>query len=101
MAMNPKYLEERKAFRKRERELSKLTSVAHSVKVLNEDTLFLAVDGVQICGPVDAFNTTIEKLGYLPVRITRNLLNPQAGPLVVDVNTPSYCDVGSEAYWSM
>lgn len=49
----------------------------------------------------DAFNATLEKLGYKPVRLTKNLMNQKAGDLVIDADTPLCCDVGSETYWSM
>lgn len=49
----------------------------------------------------DAFNAALEKLGYKPVRLTKNLMNKAAGDLVIDADTPLCCDVGSETYWSM
>ena len=49
----------------------------------------------------DAFNAALEKLGYKPIRLTRNLMNKAASDLVIDADTPLCCDVGSETYWSM
>jgi len=39
--------------------------------------------------------------GFKDIRITRNLMNREAGPIVIDADTPIGCDVGSETYWSM
>lgn len=41
------------------------------------------------------FHEKIEK-----TRTTRNLLNPEAGPFRIPVNTPNYMDPGSETYHS-
>ena len=42
------------------------------------------------------FHSSIEK-----TRMTRNMLNPNAGEFPIPVNTPSYCDPGCESYHSM
>lgn len=46
-------------------------------------------------------NEFLPKLGWKPVRVTRNILNSNSGPIVIDADTPSYMDVGSESYHSM
>ncbi len=81
--------------------LPALVSVAHDVTYIDgKFTLF--VDGAILSSMnKDVFNKVLERLGYKPVRITYNLLNEKAGPLVIDADTPLCCDVGSETYWSM
>ncbi len=65
-------------------------------------TLVSRLSQITILSPdKDTFNAALEKLGYKPVRLTKNLMNPAAGDIVIDDDTPNYCDVGSEAYWSM
>lgn len=82
-----------------------LTSVAHLVKVSSnncKDQFTLEIDGCTIqTTDLGALNTMIIQLGFKPVRTTRNLMNREAGTLVIDGDTPIYCDVGSESYWSM
>lgn len=102
MAMSAEWKAQRAADRKREKELSKLIPIASRVKVTGDD--FVSVElgnGVKLHGKVKAFNVTIEQLGYRPVRITSNMLNEASGKFCIDINTPSYCDPGSESYHSM
>lgn len=80
-------------------------SIAHkcAARPLGDDVLIsFALDtGAQMSGYKHQINPILEQLGYKPVRITYNMLNKDAGPIVIDADTPSYCDVGSESYWSM
>ena len=91
---------ERKAARDYEKRMSKLTSIAHEV-ILEGDILCVQIDGCVIKGFEENFNKVVEKLGYRPVRITSNMLNPKGGRFAIDINTPSYCDPGCESYHSM
>ncbi len=76
-------------------------SIAHLVHI-SEGSFAVATDELDfICPNIETFNNLIVKLGYKPVRVTYNMLNKEAGPIVIDADTPSYCDVGSESYWSM
>ena len=95
--MNP----ETKAARKRDRQLNKLHPIARQVQVLENDRLRVGVDGAVIEGDVDAFNRVIERMGFRPVRITRNILNQNSPLFCIDINTPAYCDPGCEAYHQM
>jgi hypothetical protein len=99
--MTPERKAERAAARKREKELDKLVSIARDVHVSPTDYLTLEFDGVVIKGFKNDFNKVVEKLGLRPVRITNNMLNPEAGKFCVDINTPSYCDPGCESYHTM
>lgn len=104
MAMTAERKAERAAARKREKELSKLTSVANLVKVLNDASgEYLRFDNGEIVieGKPESLNFYLERAGFRPVRVTSNLLNEAAGKFCIDINTPSYCDPGSESYHSM
>lgn len=76
-------------------------SVAHLVTFANGMFSANLNDCAVSCGNKEKFNSMLEQLGYKPVRLTRNLMNPQARDLVIDADTPLCCDVGSETYWSM
>jgi hypothetical protein len=99
MAMSTERKAERAAARKRERELAKLESIASNVNLIG-DILTTQIEGCIIQGFEENFNKVIEKLGYRPVRVTENMLNP-GRKFCIDINTPSYCDPGCEAYHSM
>jgi hypothetical protein len=92
---------ERAKRRKRERELGALHPIARQVQVLENDRLRIGIDGAVIEGDVDAFNRVIERMGFRPVRITRNILNPNSPRFCIDIDTPTYCDPGCEAYHQM
>ena len=95
---------EKIAARKRDRFLNTLVPIADRCIVVSSTHpwfIKVVVDGVTITGEVDYFNHLIERLGYRPVRVTSNMLNPQSKRFCIDINTPSYCDPGSEAYHSM
>ena len=86
----------------------KAKSVAHMVTVYSDR--FTAREGVVVTlvehnvvltGTVENMNLVLAKLGYKPVRLTKNILNDTCPWLVIDADTPSYMDVGSEAYHSM
>lgn len=81
-------------------------SIAHMVFVEQHGNsivtrLSVGIDGIAVVGELDNVNKMLERLGYKPVRITYNMLNKEAGPIVIDADTPSCCDVSSESYWSM
>lgn len=106
MAMSPERIVERAAARKREKYLNSLTPIAHAVQVEEKGgTTFLGVweGSVEITGTkqgIEQFNSVLERLGYRPVRLTSNMLNPQSKVFAIDINTPSYCDPGCESYHS-
>lgn len=58
---------------------------------------------ITFTGPnaIDLANEFFYKLGWKPVRLTSNMLNRTGGQFLIDADTPSYCDPGSEAYHSM
>ena len=93
--------------RKEEKRLAKLIPIADFVKVIDasqgkaEAVVKVDLDCVKFEGKVYFFNQVMEKLGYRPVRVTSNMLNPQSGHFCVDINCPSYCDPGCESYHSM
>lgn len=101
MAMSPERKAQRAASRKREKELMKLAPIADKVEVASDGTLTLLLDGVLIQGSQDNFNKVLERMGFRPVRTTRNLLNPNSRTWCIDVNTPGYLDPGSESYHTM
>lgn len=79
-------------------------SIADLVKVVpytNGERITVVLYGATVIGAVDEVNSVLKRLGFKPVRITYNMMNRDAGPIVIDEDTPSYCDVGSESYWSM
>jgi hypothetical protein len=90
---------------------SRRPSIAHHTTCLNtfsgnkyDGTFSAVIEDLNlefVCPNLKFFNSVVEKLGYKPVRITYNMLNKEAGPIIIDRDTPSYCDVGSEAYHSM
>ena len=101
MAMTAERKAERKAQRDYQKRMNKLQSIAHKV-VVRGDELSVLIDGVVIQGNgPEKFNNILERLGYRPVRITRNMLNPDSQDFAIDINTPSYCDPGCESYHSM
>jgi len=85
----------------RKPKLPVLESVAYNV-TYNDGFFYLFVDGAILSSPnKDAFNKVLGRLGYKPVRLTSNLLNPAAGQFVIDADTSLACDPGSETYHSM
>lgn len=76
-------------------------SVAHLVTFDGQHFHAMLNDCAISAGNKDKLNAMLEQLGYKPIRLTRNLMNPNAGQLVIDADTPIGCDVGSETYWSM
>jgi len=101
MAMSPERKAERAKQRKREKELAKLAPIADKVEVAGDGTLILLLDGVLIQGSQDNFNKVLERMGFRPVRTTRNILNPQSKTWCIDLNTPGYLDPGCESYHTM
>jgi len=92
---------------------AQLTSVAHLCKfhrMVSGQILEVQLDKngdceqtIEFKGP-DAIvlaNEFLSRMGFKPVRITRNILNPNSKTLVIDADTPSYMDPGCEAYHSM
>jgi hypothetical protein len=75
-------------------------SGAHLCKMYG-DVVIISFDGMDCRGTLEGANKLLVRLGFKPVRITRNMLNPQGGQFLIDADTPSYCDPGSEAYHSM
>lgn len=74
-------------------------SIARRCKALETELITATFEsGAWLSGEIHHINPILEQLGYKPVRVTFNMLNRQAGPIVIDADTPSYCDVGSEAY---
>ena len=102
MAMSPETIAERKAFRKREKELNKLIPIAGRVTVVDrvKELVEVQLNGAVLAGQLQDVNPLLERMGYRPVRITTNMLNPTRY-WAIDINTPSYCDPGRESYHSM
>ena len=99
---------EKKAARAREKFLNSLVSIAHKVKVITpcsthmlSDVSVLVADNVILKGMLRDVNPMLEKLGFRPVRLTSNMLNPNSEYFAIDINTPTYCDPGCESYHSM
>jgi len=46
-------------------------------------------------------NPFLVRMGFRPVRVTRNLMNPVAREFLIDADTPLALDPGSETYHSM
>lgn len=101
MAMSPERKAERKAARDRAKYLNSLTPIADAVKPVGGDRVIALIDGVEIAGNVADVNKALEKMGFRPVRITRNILNDKSPEWCVDINTPAYLDPGCESYHSM
>lgn len=57
---------------------------------------FKPTDATHAIAERGLFHATIEKK-----RMTRNILNPDAGEFEIPVNTPAYMDPGCESYHSM
>lgn len=89
------------AARKEARRIVLLPSVARHCKVVRGSEIEVTVDGVSFFGMVEEMNAVLLKLGYKPVRITSNLLNPGGGKFAIDADTPVYLDPGCESYHSM
>jgi len=108
MAMTTEHKTARAAARKLEKHLNSLKPIAHEVQVIRTwregytacHALRLNIDGIIIEGETSLFNRAIEKLGYRPVRVTRNMLNPVRA-FCIDINTPVYLDPGCDSYHSM
>lgn len=96
-----KMTSEFKAARKEAKRIALLPSIAHKVKVLDGIFAVKVLDCKVSSGNLEHFNNLLLQLGFKPVRTTKNLLNQNAGVLVIDADTPVCCDVGSETYWSM
>lgn len=92
----------RTADRAYEKRMNALTSIAHGCEVLHptgqSEQVRVVIDGVQMQGPVEGFNRLVELMGFRPVRITHNMLNPESKRFAIDINTPCYCDPGCESY---
>jgi hypothetical protein len=100
MAMSPERKAERKAARDFDKRMNKLVSIAHQVKVTG-NLVSAQIAGTIIQGEVENFNNVVEKLGYRPIRLTSNMLNPDSPTFAIDINTPAYCDPGCESYHTM
>lgn len=107
MAMTAETKARRAEDRQYQKRMNSLKPIAHQMEVLencstpNLSTVSVSIDGVAIKGIVRDINVVLEKLGYRPVRITSNMLNPNSPYFAIDINTPSYCDPGCESYHSM
>jgi len=103
MVMSAETIARRAAARKREKHLNSLISIADKVRVISADAeeIGVQIDGCNLSGHVDAVNKALEKMGFRPVRLTSNMLNKDSPTWAIDINTPAYCDPGSEAYHSM
>lgn len=116
MAMSPERITQRAAARKSEKEMRRLSSVAHlctyhqaaciqtltvrlnsyaAADVQPEEIVFRGSDAVKLA------NEFLPKMGWKPVRLTRNMLNFDSPMIVIDIDTPSCCDPGCGAYHSM
>jgi hypothetical protein len=49
----------------------------------------------------EATGFEVESFDLIPMRLTTNLLNADAGEFYIPADTPYYCDPGSETYHSM
>lgn len=58
-------------------------------------------EGYFVASSLESLNEMLAKLGYKALRETSNMLNKKFGTFLIDADTPSYCDPGSEAYHSM
>ena len=61
-------------------------------------------EGVEdfIAGDIEiAAGAQVESFDFMPMKLTRNILNPAAGEIYIPANTPLCCDPGSETYHSM
>lgn len=105
MAMSPERIAERKASRDYDNRMSRLITVAHMVHIgvdKGGDLFTIDIDCCTIqARNVDRLNEMLERLGYRPIRITKNMLNANAPRFAIDANTPAYCDPGCESYHSM
>lgn len=103
MAMSAERKAERKVERAYEKRMNALKSIAHKVMHVSgtEEIVEVGVEGCILTGNVAAVNVALEKMGYRPVRLTSNMLNPNSKTFAVDINTPAYCDPGCESYHSM
>lgn len=108
MAMSKETIIRRREERAYEKRMNALISVAHNVEVLDKhcstpDLYLVSVIAgyVSIKGFVRDVNPVLEKLGFRPIRITSNMLNPESKKFAIDINTPAYCDPGCESYHTM
>lgn len=62
-------------------------------------TVFLPEGVWLVATTLIQLNNALERLGYKPVRATKNLLG-DGKRFFIDLDTPSYLDPGSEAYHS-
>jgi hypothetical protein len=78
-------------------------SVVRKIQVMDDGSLMLIENGlVKIVSPsVEALNPVLRRLGYKPVRITRNNITGNGTPFVIDEDTPMSCDPGTETYHCM
>jgi hypothetical protein len=91
---------EQRAARREAKRIARLPSIARAVKY--DGVFVVELDGCVIQSvELEAFNATLLKLGYKPVRLTKNMLNPDSNTFAIDFDTPSYCDPGCESYHTM
>ena len=64
--------------------------------VLDEDVEDFIAGDIEI-----AAGAQVESFDFMPMKLTRNILNPAAGEIYIPANTPLCCDPGSETYHSM
>jgi hypothetical protein len=78
-------------------------SVVRKIQMMPDGTLMMIENGVvKIIAPnVEALNPVLRRLGYKPVRITRNNITGNGTPFLIDADTPMCCDPGTETYHSM
>lgn len=102
MAMSTERKAERKTQREYDKRMNALTPIADAFKPMGDSEIIEGhIDGVKLSGNVALVNVALEKMGYRPVRITRNMLNDKSARFCIDINTPSYMDPGCESYHSM
>jgi len=77
--------------------------IATAIKSANADNASRKAIGEAIFATLnDKRAKLIDFLGACGVtRTTRNILNPEAGEFEIPINTPYYCDPGSETYHCM
>lgn len=103
MAMSVETKARRAAARKEEKRLAALKPIADKVVVLDaaREEIEVELFGAKVTGYINFVNAVIEAAGFRPVRLTRNMLNPNSPVFAIDINTPAYCDPGCESYHSM
>jgi hypothetical protein len=77
-------------------------SAERMIKIGSDGSYTLSLpEGYFVAASLPGLNSVLQRLGYKSVRETSNMLNREAGTFLIDADTPSYCDPGSEAYHSM